>query len=60
MGMPYDRHIIKELWPKGFTPKTRHLTKGTWYLLSSRDTHEETYERTRKKQRICSYLWVLL
>ena len=41
-------------------PKSRHLTKGPWYLLSSRDTHEETYERTCKKQPVCSYLWVFL
>ena len=56
--MPYVRHLIKELWPKGFTPKTCHLTKGPWYLLSARDTHEEIYERTRMTQDLCSYSWV--
>ena len=39
--------------------QTRHLTKGPWYLLSSRDTHEEAYKRAWVFTTMC-LLWVCL
>ena len=43
----------------GLAPKTCHLTKGPWYLLSSRDTHEEAYKRAWVFTTMC-LLWVCL
>ena len=56
---PHDRHLTKELWPKGFTPKTRHLTKDLG-AYSPREIHMRRPMSAREAQHLCSHFGSML